>query len=130
MSGKVPISRGAELGNLLSKISSQNSINSFTLSCLSASSLGSDWPWSIRDDGLEEDADELGRGREGASEGRQVYMSDSRGGRGRVLDCDVGLVRADMVLGELDMNCSLRRISLRWRWGRHFVDGKSRREVI
>jgi hypothetical protein len=76
VSGKVPISSGADEGNLLSKISSQNSINSLTRSCRSFSSFGSDKPWSSRDEGREVDATderpELGRGRGGASEGRQV----------------------------------------------------------
>jgi hypothetical protein len=110
VSGSVPISSGAELGNRLSRISSQNSINSFTLSCLSFSSLGSE-PWSKR----EEEADELGRVRGGARVGRQVYIKDSSGGLGRGLDCDPGLGRVDMM--------SLRQLMLRWRWGRHFVDG-------
>jgi len=102
VSGNVPISSGAELGNLLSIISSQNSINSLTLSCLSVSALGSDGP-SIREDGREEEADELGRVLGGASVGRQVYINDSSGGLARGLDTDAGLGRVDMMSYLLEM---------------------------
>ena len=102
MSGNVPMSSGAELGNLLSMISSQNSINSLTLSCLSVSALGSDGP-SIREDGREEEADELGRVLGGASVGRQVYINDSSGGLARGLDTDAGLGRVDMMSYLLEM---------------------------
>lgn len=68
-----------------------------TRSCLSTSSLESGRPWSLRDDGRREDADEPGRARGGAREGRQVYIRDSSGGLERGLVCDAGLGRVDMV---------------------------------
>lgn len=42
-----------------------------------------------------DDLPEFGRGRGGASEGRQVYMRDSRGGR--LLEDDWGRGRVDMM---------------------------------
>jgi len=73
-----------------------------TLSCLSVSALGSEGP-SIREDGREEEAEELGRVLGGASVGRQVYIRDSSGGLGRGLDTDAGLGRVDMMSYLLDV---------------------------
>ena len=69
-----------------------------------------------------DDLPEFGRGREGASEGRQVYMRDSRGGR--LLEDDWGRGRPDMVSLLPLWYCSsipslyTHSLYLGWRWGR------------